>query len=102
MPSFFPSCSALTQLYLSLLFVLVSAPSSVKYVPSYKDLALRFPWLRLFIGLIPGKLLILTISFTPTSKADLRLHQKQLALESIANMSSSVPTACHLYADGSL
>jgi len=40
--------------------------------------------------------------FTPTSKADPPLLQKQLALETIARVSSSVPAAHHLYVDGFL
>ncbi|KAG0719743.1 hypothetical protein GWK47_049880 [Chionoecetes opilio] len=42
------------------------------------------------------------VSFTPTSKAAPTLLQKQLALEHIAAVSSSVPAAPHLYVDGSL
>ncbi|KAG0720142.1 Gag-Pol polyprotein [Chionoecetes opilio] len=42
------------------------------------------------------------VSFTPTSKAAPPLLQKQLALEHIAAVSSSVPAAPHLYVDGSL
>ena len=50
----------------------------------------------------PWKLPRPRIWFTPTSKSDLPLLQRQLALESIANMSSEVPAAHHLYVDGSL
>lgn len=42
------------------------------------------------------------VTFTPTSKADPPLLQKQLALEHINTMSSSFPAAHHLYVDGSV
>ena len=42
------------------------------------------------------------ICYTPTSKADLPVMQRQLALEAIAAVSSSVPEAHHLYTDGSV
>jgi len=42
------------------------------------------------------------VTFTPTSKTDPPLLQKQLALQHIATLSSSVPAARHLYADGSV
>ncbi|KAG7164413.1 hypothetical protein Hamer_G003612 [Homarus americanus] len=40
------------------------------------------------------------VTFTHTSKKDLPLLQKQLALETIATFSSSVPAVHHLYTDG--
>ncbi|KAG0714927.1 Gag-Pol polyprotein [Chionoecetes opilio] len=43
-----------------------------------------------------------SVSFTPPSKAAPPLLQKQLALEHISAVSSSVPAAPHLYVDGSL
>ena len=42
------------------------------------------------------------VCYTPTSKAALPVLQRQLALETIAALSSSVPEAHHVYTDGSV
>ena len=51
-------------------------------------------------GLPPWRLPVVT--FTPTSKDAYPLLQKQLALEDIASVSTSVSAAHHIYVDGSV
>ncbi len=53
-------------------------------------------------GLPPWRVPLPVITFTPTSKDALPLLQKQLALETIAGVSMSVPAAHHIYVDGSV
>ncbi|ROT85799.1 hypothetical protein C7M84_006458 [Penaeus vannamei] len=50
----------------------------------------------------PWRVLHPAVTYTPTSKSDPPLLQKQLALETIASVSTLVPAAHHLYVDGSL
>ncbi|KAG0719580.1 hypothetical protein GWK47_050151 [Chionoecetes opilio] len=53
-------------------------------------------------GLPPWRVTLPIVTFTPTSKDVLPLLQKQLALETIASVSTSVPAAPHIYVDGSV
>ena len=63
---------------------------------------LRVPEAEVNHGPPPWRIPQPQVTFTPTSKADPPLLQKQLALEHIRAMSSSVPAARHLYVDGSV
>jgi len=65
-------------------------------------LALDVPVAEVDRGPPPWRILQPQVTFTPTSKADPPRLQKQLALEHIAAVSSSVSAALHLYVDGSL
>ena len=53
-------------------------------------------------GLPPWRTPMPAVSYTPSSKSDLPQLQKQLALATIAELSSSLRDAHHLYTDGSL
>ncbi|XP_076069782.1 uncharacterized protein LOC143041660 [Oratosquilla oratoria] len=53
-------------------------------------------------GLPPWQTPMPTVTYTPTTKSDLPQLQKQLALETIAGLSSSLNAAHHLFTDGSL
>ena len=65
-------------------------------------LDLRVPVVEVDHGPPPWRIPTPQVTFTPTSKADPPLLQKQLALEHISAVSSSVPAAHHLYVDGSV
>ncbi|XP_076036221.1 uncharacterized protein LOC143022108 isoform X1 [Oratosquilla oratoria] len=54
------------------------------------------------LGLPPWQTPMPTVTYTPTTKSDLPQLQKQLALETIAGLSSSLNAAHHLFTDGSL
>ena len=53
-------------------------------------------------GLPPWRVPLPLVTFTPTSKDALPFLQKQLALDTIACVSTSVPAAHHIYVDGSV
>ncbi|KAG0715185.1 hypothetical protein GWK47_012528 [Chionoecetes opilio] len=53
-------------------------------------------------ALPPWRVPLPIVTFTPTSKDAPPLLQKQLALETIAGVSTSVPAAPHIYVDGSV
>ena len=53
-------------------------------------------------GLPPWRVPVPAVSYTPASKSDLPHLQKQIALATIAELSSSLHEAHHLYTDGSL
>ena len=50
----------------------------------------------------PWRIPLPAVTYTPTCKSDLPLLQKQLALETIAKVTSSLPAAHIIYSDGSL
>lgn len=50
----------------------------------------------------PWRVPLPAVSYTPASKADLPALQKQLALETIASVANTVPSAHHLFVDGSV
>lgn len=68
----------------------------------FRRLAIDVPAAEVAPGLPPWRVPLPIVSFTPTSKAAHPLLQKQLALEAIESVSASVPSAHHLYVDGSL
>ena len=65
-------------------------------------LDLRVPMDEVDHGPPPWRISQPQVTFTPTSKTDPPPLQKQLALEHIRSVSSSVPAASHLYVDGSV
>ncbi len=65
-------------------------------------LRIEVPVVEVDHGPPPWKIPRLQFTFTPTSKTDPPILQKQLALEHIIKLSSSVPNAHHLYVDGSV
>lgn len=67
---------------------------------SLQRLAIDAPAVEEGPGLPPWRVRHPEVSITPTSKPDLPLQQKQLALAAIARVSASVPAA--YYVDGSL
>ena len=68
----------------------------------FRRLAFDVPAAEVAHGLPPWRVPLPVVSFTPTSKAAHPLLQKQLALETIDSVSASVPSAHHVYVDGSL
>ncbi|XP_076035376.1 uncharacterized protein LOC143021653 [Oratosquilla oratoria] len=68
----------------------------------FQRLAIDVPAAEVVPELPPWREPLPFVSFTPTSKTAHPLLQKQLALETIACVSASVPTAHHLYVDGSM
>ena len=73
-----------------------------KVCDNIRTLAIDVPPAEIDPGLPPWQIPHPPVFFTPTSKEDLPLLQKQAALEAIARVSSTVPAAHHLYVDGSL
>jgi len=67
-----------------------------------QDLNVNVPAPAVVPELPPWRVPHPAVTYTPTSKSDPPLLQKQLALETIASVSTLVPAAHHLYVDGSL
>ena len=67
-----------------------------------RDLDINIPENAHDPGLPPWRIPLPAVTFTPTSKSAPSPLQKQLALETIDGVTSSVPAAHHIYVDGSV